>query len=93
MKENLLEIPAAMVIQYSVVGVILLAACLWILWKIIKKQKNRSDSCCGCSLADNCSKKQIVDSAKKQSVCSSISNNTNHNKKIPYHGNTPDLQR
>lgn len=48
-----------MIIQYSVVGAVLLAACGWILWKLLRKKPNKnSGSCCGCALADNCDKKQ-----------------------------------
>lgn len=48
-----------MVIQYSIVGLVLLAAFSWILWKLIKKEKKKSSgSCCGCALADSCNKKQ-----------------------------------
>ena len=47
-----------LIIQYSVVGLVLLAACGWIIYKLFKKNKEKSNSCCGCSIADSCSKKQ-----------------------------------
>lgn len=48
-----------MIIQYSIVGLILLAACVWIIYKVAKnRKKGDSNSCCGCALSDSCSKKQ-----------------------------------
>ena len=46
---------ANMIIQYSLVGIVLLGACVWILIKIFKKNKNKGP-CCGCSLSDTCNK-------------------------------------
>lgn len=48
-----------LIIQYSIVGGILLAAFGWLLWKTLKKQKTRNNSCCGCALYDNCNKKLL----------------------------------
>lgn len=45
------------VIQYSLIGIILLICCVWILWKLSKKSKKGSNGCSGCSLYDNCIKK------------------------------------
>ena len=47
-----------LIIQYSIVGVILLVACIWIVWKSVRKKRKSSSSCCGCSLSDSCNKKQ-----------------------------------
>lgn len=48
---------ADMVIQYSLVGLVLLCACVWIIIKIYKSNKKGSlGSCCGCQLSDHCKK-------------------------------------
>lgn len=48
-----------MIIQYSIVGVILLAVCAWIIWKLFRKRsKEESGSCCGCGLAETCKRKK-----------------------------------
>ncbi|MCH5234033.1 MAG: FeoB-associated Cys-rich membrane protein [Muribaculaceae bacterium] len=45
------------IIQYTIVGLILLAVCVWIIWKLTRKRKNTpSNSCCGCAIADSCKK-------------------------------------
>ena len=55
------ELSIDLIIQYSIVGLILLAACGWIIWKLFRKQKKGSvSSCCGCSLSDTCNKKIIT---------------------------------
>ena len=54
-----------MVIQYSIVGLVLLAAFGWILWKLLRKNKKQSSSCCGCSLSENCKKKEILNKKNK----------------------------
>lgn len=46
---------ADMIIQYSIVGLILLAACLWIVWKLVRKHKS-NQGCCGCAISDSCKK-------------------------------------
>lgn len=50
---------ANMIIQYSIVGIVLLVACGWIIWKIFRKQKKNNSPCCGCSLSESCDKKKI----------------------------------
>lgn len=51
------DLTADMIIQYSIVGLILLVACGWIIWKLFKKRKDKpSGSCCGCAIADSCKK-------------------------------------
>ncbi|MCH5228912.1 MAG: FeoB-associated Cys-rich membrane protein [Muribaculaceae bacterium] len=61
MIENISEMNTSLVIQYSVVGLILLAAFVWIGWKAFKKnKKNSRGSCCGCALADSCKKKDLL---------------------------------
>ena len=53
------NLTADLIIQYSIVGLILLAALGWILWKLLRKQKNSKGPCCGCALSDSCKKKKI----------------------------------
>lgn len=50
------------IIQYSIVGLILLAVCAWMVWKIVRlsRKDTPGSSCCGCGLADSCKKKQII---------------------------------
>ena len=63
--EHTREISPDMIIQYSIVGLILLAAFGWILWKMLRKNKGgSSDSCCGCAIADSCQKKNLVKTEK-----------------------------
>lgn len=46
-----------LIIQYTVVGIVLLLACGWIFWKIFRKQKEKNrGGCCGCAIADTCKK-------------------------------------
>ena len=46
-------------LQYTLVGIILLAACAWIIWKIAKGNKKSGNSCCGCGLAETCEKRNL----------------------------------
>lgn len=47
-------------LQFTAVAVIILAALLWIAVKVIRMRKKKSVSpCCGCSLVDNCNKKEL----------------------------------
>lgn len=63
------EFTTDMIIQYSIVGLILLAALGWILWKMFRKnKKSESGSCCGCSIADTCKKAQIKDHGNSQNL-------------------------
>lgn len=50
---------ADFIIQYSIVGLIILVACGWAFFKMYKRQKKNSGPCCGCSIADSCAKKNI----------------------------------
>ena len=46
-----------LIIQYSVVGVILLGISIWLFIKIFRTGKKKNGgSCCGCSLYDHCEK-------------------------------------
>lgn len=54
------EFTPDMVIQYSIVGLILLAVCFWLIWKLHRKSKQKDrGGCCGCSLSETCNKKNI----------------------------------
>lgn len=46
------------IIQYALVGIILAAIIIWIVWKMIKLRKKGAtlNSCCGCAIADSCRK-------------------------------------
>ena len=58
---------ADLVVQYSIVGLVFLAACVWMIWKIVKRNKRESGgSCCGCGLADHCNKKNYGNSKNLQ---------------------------
>lgn len=60
------------IIQYSIVGLILLGVCIWIIVSIFKKnKKGKSGTCCGCSLAESCGKKDIIN---KKSNCGNSKN-------------------
>ena len=67
-----------MIIQYSIVGFIILAAFAWMVWKLVRinKKNGVEGSCCGCSLADTCKKKY----QKENSVTKTLN-----------HGNDKDL--
>lgn len=71
------EFNTNMIIQYSLVGLALLAAFAWILWKSLKKEKKIGSSCCGCSLAENCNKKTLL----------------NKDLKDNHHGNSTNLRQ
>lgn len=45
-----------LIIQYSIVGAILLGVCVWMFLKIFRKNKKVTNSCCGCAIAGSCQK-------------------------------------
>lgn len=46
-------------IQYIIVGLVLLGAVIYIVRKIVALRKHeRRNACCGCALSDKCNKKQ-----------------------------------
>lgn len=53
------------IIQYTLVGIIVALACIWILVKVFRKKSNRNSGChsgcCGCSIKDRCDKPQNPD--------------------------------
>lgn len=48
-------------LQYSIVGVIVIAAIIWIVASIVKMREKKNSGCYGCSMHDICSKKQITE--------------------------------
>ena len=56
-----METSANLIIQYIIVGLILVGVVVWILRKIIiLGKRGNAKSCCGCSLANACGKKESV---------------------------------
>lgn len=54
------EFTTDMIIQYSIIGAILLGAFAWIVWKMIRKSKGKDSGCsCGCCQSESCLKKDI----------------------------------
>ena len=48
------------ILQYTLVGLILLAVCVLIVVKTIRKSSRKgSGGCCGCSLNESCQKKHL----------------------------------
>lgn len=65
------HITTNLLIQYILVGAILLATTVWIIWKLIKIKKNGPKSCCGCSLSESCGKKALKTKSESTGYCSS----------------------
>ena len=56
------DFTTGLIIQYSIVGLILLVTLGWMLWKMFHKNKDiSSGGCSGCGIADSCKKKNILD--------------------------------
>lgn len=52
-----MQTATSLIIQYILVGIILLAAIVWIAIRLFRlRKKGAGRSCCGCSLADSCNK-------------------------------------
>lgn len=66
-------VSSSLVIQYIIVGLILLATVIWIIVKIVKLKKHGATSCCGCSTAASCPtaalKKQADRNKKVSASC------------------------
>lgn len=56
------------IIQYSLVGIILLGAAAWLFYKTLSK-KGKKNSCCGCALSDACNKKESISKIKDKREC------------------------
>ena len=60
MQETQQGLTTDLIIQYSIVGLILLSVFAWMIWKIVRmtnKNASSSEGCCGCALSDSCKKK------------------------------------
>lgn len=67
--ESAKEFTTEIVIQYSIVGLILLVALGWILWKMLRNNKKGAlGSCCGCAMADSCKKIEFKDHGNTQNL-------------------------
>lgn len=65
------------IIQYSLVGIILLAIAIFLFVKILRRSKeNSSGGCCGCGLAENCKKRNL------NSVNNKINSDCKENKRL-----------
>lgn len=42
------------VVQYTLVALLVLGACIWLLWSIRRQNRSKRSSCCGCALAQSC---------------------------------------
>ena len=49
------------IIQYTIVGVILIAVLIWLVRKVVTMKHDKSSGCSGCSLAESCKKKDLKD--------------------------------
>ncbi len=47
-----------LLIQYIILGIIMLGVIVWIIRKITKKSKSSGNSCCGCALSEKCTDKK-----------------------------------
>lgn len=80
-----------LLIQYIIVGAILLAASVWIILKLIKIRKQGPRSCCGCALSQTCN----INSGKAVSGSKNcVSNNEQSQKeiKLKSHENNKDME-
>lgn len=50
------QLSVNLIIQYSLVGLVLLAAVAWIAWRFFHIRKDGYKSCGGCPLSQNCGK-------------------------------------
>ncbi len=57
-----------LLIQYTLVGICILGACIWIVVKAVKKN-NKKSGCCGCSLADLCQKPEKNTESENTNEC------------------------
>ena len=53
------------IIQYTIVGIIVVAAIVWIFVKSIRRRKS-GGSCCGCALADSCRRPDKLPQARQK---------------------------
>lgn len=78
------ELSTNLIIQYILVGLIMLGAVAWMIWKLISARKYGAKTCCGCSLSNACSKKELKSNIKRDCFSSAqdsagrISASSNH---------------
>lgn len=48
-------------LQNTIVGLVILGACGWMIYKLMRPKKGKRGACYGCSLSDTCAKKELVD--------------------------------
>lgn len=53
------------IIQYTLVGIIILGAIVWIIVKSIRNRKSGA-TCCGCALADSCRRADKLPQARQK---------------------------
>lgn len=56
-------------IQYTIAGVIVALAILWVLWKVIRKNKSGNSACYGCALSEACTKPRKERKAPQKPDC------------------------
>lgn len=59
-----------LLIQYIVTGILVLAALIWIIVKLVKMAKGKESGCPGCALSDRCTKPEKSQKRNKD-CCSS----------------------
>lgn len=70
-----MELDNNMIIQYTIVGIIILIALIWLAVKVIRKSKGKDKgACCGCALSEKCMEKgkpqkRSQSSAQKKDCC------------------------
>lgn len=69
MEKNLL-------IQYTIVGIFVAVACVWIIVKAIKIVRGKTSPCSGCVATNSCSLKELK--RRNQGVCRATGNDTCH---------------
>ena len=64
-----LTVQQNLTLQYSIVGLILLFAFGWIIYKLMKVSKRKTGPCCGCGMSDCCEKKPIKKHDNGDHIC------------------------
>lgn len=67
------QLSTNLLVQYILVGLIIVAAIFWTVRKIISGRKKGNPGCFGCALADSCAKRTPT-----RSCCDNVSPDKNH---------------
>lgn len=59
-----------MLIQYTIVGVIVAAACVVAVVAAVRQLRNRNSGCSGCELSKACNKKELLAKTNKRTPSS-----------------------